>query len=154
MSAAAELCTCTAIRQAERHIARHYARAFAPFGLTIDQFATMAKLHRLGPATIPGLAERMVMDRAMLHYTLKEPIARGLVAVHRDARDGRCRIVALTEAGTAFFLQAKASWQAVNAQIDAALGDGAPALRDLLKAVEGLDLRSAAPEDGALAAAE
>lgn len=149
MGVPAELCTCNALRRAERHVGRLYDRALAPFGLTVDQFATMSKLHRFGPAPILDLAERMVMDRAMLAYNLKGLAARRLVLVARAERDARCRVVSLTEAGTALFLAAKASWAAANAQVDAALGDDALALRQLLKAVEGLDLAAPTPAPAA-----
>ena len=158
MGAPAEPCNCNALRRAERSIARHYQRAFAPFDLTIDQFAAMAKLHRLGPASIVELGERLVMDRAMLAYVLKGLGARHLVEVARAERDARCRIVSLTEAGTDLFLAAKARWADANAQVDAALGDSAPALRQLLKDVEGLDLRldmdAFAPSEAPARAAE
>ena len=78
---------------------------------------------------------------ALLHA--QSLVARDLVEVTRAARDGRCRIVSITETGTPVFLAAKARWEAVNAQVDASLGDGALALRQLLKQLETLRLDAA-----------
>ena len=146
MGAPAEPCNCNAIRQAERHVARHYERAFAPLGLTIDQFAALSKLGRLGPSSITGLGELLSMDRAVLSYVTKGLLARDLIVVTRAAGDGRCRLVSLTEAGTTLLAAAWERWHAANARIDAALGDNALVLRDLLKQVETLDLRHDVPE--------
>ncbi len=145
MGAPAEICNCSAIRQAERHVARLYERAFAPLGLTIDQYATLSKLGRLGSSSITGLGELLSMDRAMLSYVTKGLLARDLIAVTRAEGDARCRLVALTDAGSTLLAEARVRWNAANAQIDAALGDNAPVLRQLLKQVETLDLRHEAP---------
>ena len=129
MSTSAEPCNCTAIRMAGRHVGRHYERAFAPLGLTSDQFTVLAKLESLGPSSLAGLGERMVMDRAMLTYVLKALVARRLVAIAPASLDRRRRIVATTEAGSALFAEARQRWLAINAQVDVALGERAPLLR-------------------------
>lgn len=146
MGAPPEPCNCNAIRQAERHVGRHYERVLAPLGLTIDQFAALSKLARLGFSSITGLGELLSMDRAMLSYVTKGLLARDLIAVTRADGDGRCRIVSLTEAGSTLLATARERWLAVNAQVDAALGDDALLLRQLLKRIEMLDLRQATPE--------
>lgn len=141
MRTPAEPCNCIAIRQAGRHVARRYERAFAPLGLTIDQYATLAKLDRLGPSSIADLAERLFMDRAMLTYVLKTLVDRRLVVIAPASRDRRRRTVTMTETGSALFAEAKQRWLAINAQVDAALGERALLLRQLLKEVEAVDLR-------------
>ena len=59
-------CTCSAVREAARHITRFYDQHLAPAGLRTTQVSILAKLKRLGPMTINALAEELVMDRATL----------------------------------------------------------------------------------------
>ena len=148
----AEPCHCIALRQAERHVARYYERVFAPLGINVDQFATLARLHRRGPTSITSLSDLLVMDRAVMSYVLKALTSRDLVAIEPACRDRRCRVAALTQAGAALYVDARRRWLLMNAQVDAALGERALALRVLLKEVEGVDLRFDAPPAGATAA--
>src|SRR5260370_33609472 len=61
-----ELCNCLAIRQAARHVTQFYDQFLAPVGLRATQFSILAKLKRLGPMPINGLARELVMGRTTL----------------------------------------------------------------------------------------
>ena len=60
-----EDCNCFAMRSAARHVTQFYDHQLAPIGLRTTQFSILAKLKRLGPLTINGLAKAMLMDRTI-----------------------------------------------------------------------------------------
>jgi len=53
--AAAEECTCLAVRQAARRVTQFYDQHLAPTGLRTTQFSILAKLQRLGERSINEL---------------------------------------------------------------------------------------------------
>ena len=61
-----EDCNCFMARSAARHVTQLYDQFLAPVGLHVTQFSILAKLKRLGPMTINGMAKEMVMDRTTL----------------------------------------------------------------------------------------
>jgi len=62
-----EMCNCSALRQAARHISRMYDEALAPVGLGTNQYSILSRLERFGPLAQNELAERLVMDLSLIH---------------------------------------------------------------------------------------
>jgi DNA-binding MarR family transcriptional regulator len=129
-----ESCSCSALRQASRHVTRLYDEALAPTGLGINQYAILSKLDRFGPHTLQSLAERLVMDRSTLGHLLRPLEARGLAASRVGETDRRHRLIALTPAGTALMAEARLLWMDAERRFQAAFGAGESlALRTALK---------------------
>ena len=84
------------------HVLRNaYHKASAHFARRLRrQFATLARLHELGPTPQNRLGETVSMPRANIRTMVERLRARGLVEIRADPDDCRLRIVALTEAGS------------------------------------------------------
>lgn len=106
----AENCVCLHMQSASRAIARHFDGALRPLGLTNWQFAVLLALHRAAPVAIGDLAERLVMDRSTATANLKPLTRRGLVENQPHPKDGRVRLVALTDHGRAVLADAVELW--------------------------------------------
>jgi DNA-binding MarR family transcriptional regulator len=80
---------------------RHVAIFAAHLGddITPMQWATLAKLHELGPTSQSRLGRNTAMDGATIKGVVDRLTARGLIETRTDPEDGRRRVVSLTEAG-------------------------------------------------------
>jgi len=75
-------------------------------GLSIVEWRTLWDLNEVGPMSIRDLCEIQRIDHSLLSRALPEMKRKGLVAMHRDAKDGRQIIVQTTEAGRNAYLKA------------------------------------------------
>lgn len=116
-------------RATQRHLAI-FARGIPD--LTPTQFAALAKLARLGPASQNRLGRETAMDAATIKGVIERLEARGLVATRPDAGDRRRVIVEATEAGLARFAAAAPHAVAISAETLAPLS---PAERQTLLAL-------------------
>lgn len=133
---APEICSCSALRQAARHVTRLYDAALAPAGLGLNQYSVLAKLDRLGPKPVQDLAAILVMDRSTLGHLLRPLERRGLVTLDADEHDRRSRLVALTPAGETLIRKARHLWAKAERRFERAFGsDAALDLRTLLRRV-------------------
>lgn len=133
---APEICSCSALRQAARHVTRLYDAALAPVGLGLNQYSVLAKLDRLGPKPIQDFAAILVMDRSTLGHLLRPLERRGLVTLDADENDRRSRIVALTPAGKTLIREARQLWVRAERRFEDAFGsDAALDLRTILRRV-------------------
>jgi DNA-binding MarR family transcriptional regulator len=131
-----EDCNCLAVRQAARHVTQFYDRFLAPSGLHTTQFSILAKLKRMGTATINALARDLVMDRTTLGRNILPLEREGLVVVETGSADRRSREVRLTEAGAARLRAAVKGWTEAQTRFEATFGrKQSAALRELLRAV-------------------
>lgn len=138
-------CNCLAVRQAARHITQFYDQVLAPSALRTTQFSILAKLRRLGPMTINGLAADLVMDRTTLGRNILPLERDGLVAVEKGSRDRRSKTLRVTDAGEARFRTATRAWVQAQRQFEAAFGaKRTKDMRTLLHAVAATDLGTAA----------
>lgn len=136
MVADPEICSCSALRQAARHVTKLYDAELAPVGLGLNQYSILAKLDRLGPQAIRELAALQVMDRSTLGHLLRPLERRKLVALVIDPHDRRSRLVALTRAGKALVRRARPLWAAAEHRFVRAFGeDSAAGLRTILRQV-------------------
>ena len=136
-----ESCSCSALRQAARHVTRSYDAALAPVGLSLNQYAILARLTRLGPMRLKDLADNLVMDRSTLGHLVRPLEERGLIAMVVGPNDRRSRVLALTAEGNALTARAAALWGLAEASFAEAFGTGeAASLRGMLKRVEGIEI--------------
>ncbi|MCW0233890.1 MAG: MarR family transcriptional regulator [Ferrovibrio sp.] len=136
-----EFCTCLAIRQAARHVSQYYDQHLAPSGLRITQFSILAKLKTLGPLTINGLADAMVMDRTTLGRNILPLQRDGLIAIVKGAADRRSKKLRLTDLGRERLDKAWAYWAMAQTGFDTAFGSNQDSeLRTLMRAVTKTEL--------------
>ena len=70
-------------------------------GLTQTQFASLAKLHEVGPCSQNHLGRLIYLDAATIKGVVDRLEARGFVAICNDPHDRRRRALALSERGRA-----------------------------------------------------
>jgi MarR family transcriptional regulator, lower aerobic nicotinate degradation pathway regulator len=114
-----------ALRAAYLALHRRSDAAFAPRGVTADQFVLLATLARGGNAlTQRELARRMSSDPSTVRAMLVLLEHRGLVERDTHPADARARTVALTLAGTRMFRQLREAGEPIRAQVLGALRPG------------------------------
>lgn len=149
MATTLERCVCTALRQATRHVSQAYDAALAPAGISVNQYAILVRLGRIGPCAIPVLADRLVMDRSTLGHLLRPLAERGLVSLAASDLDRRRRTLDLTPDGRALIARAQPLWQAAQDRFEAAYGP--QAARDLRAMLETVTRTPLEPASGAAA---
>lgn len=141
-----EICNCSAVRQAARHITQFYDQHLAEAGLRTTQYAILAKLDHLGPMTIGALADVMVMDRTTLGRNIKPLERERLIAIEEGQADRRQKVLRVTADGAKRLRVASKAWAAAQANFERAFGrNEAKAMREMLCAVTDCDLSR--PED-------
>ena len=134
-------CNCAAIRHAARHVTQHYDRHLAGAGLRATQFSILAKLNRLGPLTIKGLAAQMGMDRTTLGRNILPLERDGLIAIGPGAADLRSKELRLTPSGADRFRAGLKLWTAAQKKFENSFGAlRATELRAMLGALVTSDL--------------
>jgi DNA-binding MarR family transcriptional regulator len=107
------------------HLARNRLERVLPDGLRVSHFVVLNHLVRLGDGrSLARIARAVQVERPAMTNTIQKLEARGLVCVGPDARDGRGKLVFLTDAGRA----------AREAAVAAAIGAIAPIARDVEEA--------------------
>lgn len=136
-----EACSCSAVRQAARHLTRLYDGVLAPTGLGLNQYAILAKVDRHGEPSVQQLAALLVMDRSTLGHLLRPLEKRGLLTVRPATSDGRKRVVTLTPEGRALLGAARPLWTSAENGFQARFGpDEAAGLKNLMRQVTLTDL--------------
>ena len=130
-----DTCLCLHVQRAARALARRFDEALRPLGLTNGQFSLLMSLNRPEPAGMGGVANLLAMDRTTLTAALKPLERRGLLTVAPDPKDGRARVLSLTDDGRALLAQAVPIWTREHGQLDEDLGGGADDLRAGLRAI-------------------
>jgi DNA-binding MarR family transcriptional regulator len=130
-----DTCLCLHVQRAARALARRFDEVLRPVGLTNGQFSLLMSLNRPEPAGLGGVASLLAMDRTTLTAALKPLERRGLLTVAPDPKDGRARVLSLTNAGRAVLAQAVPIWTREHGKLDEALDGEAEALRAGLKKI-------------------
>ena len=133
-----------ALRAAYLALHRRSEAAFAPSGVTADQFVLLATLDRGTALTQRELARRMSSDPSTVRAMLVLLERRGLVERDPHPTDARARTVALTTKGARLFRRVWPAGDPIREQMLGALGPGeADTLVGLLTRVAGaLDAES------------
>ena len=87
-----------------RQVGQRHAAIFAAGigeGVTMTQWAALAKLHEAGPLSQNLLGRLTVMDAATIKGVIDRLSERGLTGTATDPSDARRRLVSLTPAGAA-----------------------------------------------------
>lgn len=106
-----------ALRAAYLALHRRSEAAFAPHGVTADQFVLLASLHRGHALTQRELARRMASDPSTVRAMLVILEGRGLVERAAHPTDARARTVALTAKGVRAFKRLWAAGDPVRARM-------------------------------------
>ncbi|MGO4439092.1 MarR family winged helix-turn-helix transcriptional regulator [Rhizobium sp. RAF56] len=130
-----DTCLCLHVQRAARALARRFDEALRPVGLTNGQFSLLMSLNRPEPPPMGPVANLLAMDQTTLTAALKPLERRGWVAITRNPKDGRGRLLALTLAGKAVLAAAVPIWEATHAEVEAKLGGNANDLRGELLAL-------------------
>lgn len=137
---APEICSCSAIRQAARHLSRLYDEALTPSGVTLNQYSILSKLDRFGPKSQQELADSLVMERSTLGHLLRPLETRGLILIKASKQDGRQKVISLSAEGKRVFNNAKLLWETAEARFERAFGHAnAAGLRALMRQVTSID---------------
>jgi DNA-binding MarR family transcriptional regulator len=140
-----EICSCSALRQAARHITRLYDDALAPTGLSLNQYSILSKLGREGEQILQDLAALLVMDRSTLGHLIRPLEDRGLVAIRPSAEDGRKKVVNLTAGGLKELAAAKLLWAIAEERFQESFGQAnAIGLRSMMRQVTTIEFADAA----------
>jgi DNA-binding MarR family transcriptional regulator len=132
-----DTCLCLHTQRAARALSRRFDDALKPVGITSGQFSLLNALNRPQPPAIGPVAQLLAMDRTTLTAALKPLERDGLVAIVRDPKDGRNRLLQLTEKGREVLASAVPIWQEVHAAIEAGLPDlKSDDLRTALRSLE------------------
>ncbi|CAN7347408.1 MarR family winged helix-turn-helix transcriptional regulator [Pararhizobium sp. LjRoot238] len=121
-----DTCLCLHVQRAARALARKFDEALRPLDLTNGQFSLLMSLNRPEPPGMGPVAHLLAMDRTTLTAALKPLEKRGLLETMTDNKDRRLRRMKLTPAGHALLAKAVPIWTKTHADVDEALGDGAP----------------------------
>jgi DNA-binding MarR family transcriptional regulator len=115
-------CLCSSFRRTTRALSQVYEEAMRPMGLRITQFTILQALERTGEVKQGRLGEILVMDSTSLTRTLRIMRQQGWIA-ERRGEDERERWLKLSKAGEAKLKIATASWEKVQARVQAKLGE-------------------------------
>jgi DNA-binding MarR family transcriptional regulator len=127
-----------ALRAAYLALHRRSDAAFAPRGITADQFVLLATLARGHALTQRELGRRMSSDPSTVRAMLVLMERRGLVERDAHPSDARARTVALTAEGKRVFRKLWAAGDPIRAlMLDALRPDEAETLVELLTRVAG-----------------
>ena len=131
-----EKCSCSALRQAARHVTKLYDESLKPVELGVNQYSILARLDEFGPKTVQDLAALLVMDRSTLGHLLRPLEKRRLVRLDVSDRDRRSRVIALTPVGSALMAKARPLWAKAERRFREVFGtEAALSLRAILKQV-------------------
>lgn len=132
-----DTCLCFAVQRAARALARRFDAAFKPLDITNWQFSLLLALSRIKalnrptPPSLGFVAELLAMDRTTLTAALKPLAQRGLVAVTKDAKDRRSRLLILKPAGRKVLEAAMPVWRQHHQDVERLLSSPAALKQDL-----------------------
>ena len=101
---------CTTLRRAARAVTVRYDEALAAVGLTVTQYALLARIGRAGTIVHSALAALMGMDRTTLTRALAPLVRRELLRT-KSSSDRRQHVLELTPTGRALAEQAYPLWE-------------------------------------------
>jgi DNA-binding MarR family transcriptional regulator len=116
-------CACFNLRKASRAVTQLYDEALQPTGLRSTQLVILLSIAAADePPTIAQLSRELVMDPSTLNRNL-QPLARRRLIVRKSSRDGRRKLLGLTDKGRAAITEATPHWQKAQAQFITQIGD-------------------------------
>ncbi|MBO3461750.1 MarR family winged helix-turn-helix transcriptional regulator [Aetokthonos hydrillicola Thurmond2011] len=116
-----DTCTCFNLRKASRVVTQLFDEVLQPSGLLVNQFTLLTAISLAGSVTITHLAQELVMDRTTLTRNLKPLERQGFVQI-QPGRDGRVRVVSLTDKGESTLRTALPLWEIAQGRVINELG--------------------------------
>lgn len=147
-----ETCSCSALRQASRHLTRFYDEVLAPTELGLNQFSVMAKIDRHGEMSVQELAGLLVMDRSTSGHIMRPLEKGGILPLRASEQDGRKRVVALTPYVTTLLGTVKELWKFAENRFQERFGKKEAArLRTMTRSVTVVELHNGTMTDPSFA---
>jgi len=109
ISQPAPRCVCTQLRRASRLVSNFYDEQLAPAGLTVTQYALLARIDRAAGMTRSALAAQLGMDRTTLTRNLG-PLERAGLVQSQIGEDRREKTLGITNAGRKRLVEAEPLW--------------------------------------------
>jgi DNA-binding MarR family transcriptional regulator len=135
-------CYCTQLRRASSGFTKIYDDALRPQGLRITQFSMLRGLARLKEATLSELSEELALDRTTMSRGVKLLIEAGWVDAATGEKDGREKILTLSDRGKKKLSDAMPSWSKAQHKIEAHLSEyvKSPTNKRISEALEALQI--------------
>jgi len=115
-------CMCASFRRAARALTQLYDDALRPLGLRTTQFTILQALSLAGEVSQGQLGEILALDSTTLTRTLAIMRHRKWIDTRRG-RDGRERLLSLSEAGRAQLDHVSPAWLSVQDRLQSQFGD-------------------------------
>lgn len=117
-----EPCLCTRARRAAQRMTDYYDEALQPSGISVNQYALLINIARLGECGTGELAQKLKLEKSTLVRTLKPLLAANLIA-DDSAAGSRKRRMRLTPEGESVLQKAIPLWQRVQNELKDRLGE-------------------------------
>jgi len=110
------------MRQASRVITNHYDSYLRPNGITVTQFSILRALWYLKSTSQKDLQEVLVLQQTTLTRNLKPLIRDHYIQITPSPKDGRIKLVSLSDEGKALFENARKNWKQAQTALSNRLG--------------------------------
>ena len=117
-----EPCLCTRARRAAQRMTDYYDKALQPSGISVNQYALLINIARLGECGTGELAQKLKLEKSTLVRTLKPLLATGLI-VDVSTAGSRKRKLRLTPEGERVLQTAIPLWRQVQNELTDRLGE-------------------------------
>ena len=132
-------CDCINYRRAANTLTKYYDAAFAPIGLTGNQFFLLNSIQQLGSCNKSELAQYTSLDRTTIIRNLNTLEKKELVEPAPGA-SRRSSAIQLSETGSKAFMAGLGIWQKLQEEVQQVLGEGnLPTHWDLFHRIEALE---------------
>lgn len=132
------------LRRLSERIDRDAGRLYAELDVRFEQrwFGVLNQLTLNGPRSVGELAAALGVTHVAVSQVRQALVAEGLVAEDRDPRDGRSRVLRLTDDGLALTRRLAPAWKALSAAAVALNAEAQDALAALERLEAALDRSS------------
>ena len=132
-------CYCINYRRAANTLTKYYDAAFAPIGLTGNQFFLLNSIQQLGSCNKSELAQYTSLDRTTIIRNLNTLEKKALVEPAPGA-SRRSSAIQLSETGNKAFMAGLGIWQKLQEEVQQVLGEGNLSTQwDLFHRIEALE---------------
>ncbi len=132
-------CYCINYRRAANTLTKYYDAAFAPIGLTGNQFFLLNSIQQLDSCNKSELAQYTSLDRTTIIRNLNTLEKKELVEPAPGA-SRRSSAIQLSETGNKAFMAGLGVWQKLQEEVQQVLGEGnLPTQWDLFHRIEALE---------------
>lgn len=129
-------CVCSQLRRTSRLVSVFYDAALAPAGVTVTQYALLARIGRVDGMSLTVLSAQLGMDRTTLTRNLG-PLEREGLVTSQPGKDRRERLLHVTPAGKRKAAAARPLWLSAQSEFLNSMGPSRlRELRELLAQTE------------------